>query len=184
MPTTWSQEIYLKAWNFSAIAHEGQKYQGSQPGMEVAYINHIGSVTMELIWALNASNERYDENLAIQCALLHDVLEDTKITLDNLQESFGSLVAKGVLALTKDPKIPDKKERLKDSLSRIQQQPKEIWMVKLADRITNLAPPPFHWPSSKVSAYKEESELILKSLGESNHLLADRLSLKIKSYNT
>jgi len=47
----------------------------------------------------------------------------------------------GVSALSKDEAVPKEKE-LEDSLHRIREQPAEILMVKLADRITNLQPPP------------------------------------------
>lgn len=36
-------------------------------------------------------------------------------------------------------------EQMEDSLRHIRLRPKEIWAIKLADRITNLQPPPSHW---------------------------------------
>lgn len=55
-------------------------------------------------------------------------------------------------------------------------------MVKLADRITNLQPPPHYWSREKIQNYKKEAELILEHLGTSNKYLADRLKEKIDGY--
>lgn len=45
-----------------------------------------------------------------------------------------------------------KKLQMQDSLRRIKSQPREVWMVKMADRITNLQPPPGHWSEEKDSS--------------------------------
>ena len=46
--------------------------------------------------------EEFDLDFAVQVALLHDIIEDTATTYDELAEHFGSKVADGVLALTKN----------------------------------------------------------------------------------
>ena len=51
-----------------------------------------------------------------------------------------------------------------DSLLRIQECPKEIAIVKLVDRITNLQAPPSHWTSKKIQKYLEEVRLIASTL--------------------
>jgi guanosine-3',5'-bis(diphosphate) 3'-pyrophosphohydrolase len=60
--------------------------------------------------------------------------------------------------------------------------PKEIWAVKLADRITNLQPPPEDWTIEKQKVYSEESEMILKELSYGNEYLEKRLGEKISEY--
>lgn len=69
-----------------------------------------------------------------------------------------------------------------DSLKRIIEQPREVWMVKMADRITNLAPPPSYWSNEKTSGYWEEASVIYNTLKEANSVLADRLNMKIEHY--
>jgi len=69
-----------------------------------------------------------------------------------------------------------------DSINRIKQQPKEVWAVKLADRITNLQEPPSHWNNDKKKSYLEEAGLILSELSEGNNYLAERLREQIKNY--
>lgn len=146
--SNWSPEIYSKAWYFATIRHEGQTYGGSQPLLRVDYLNHIGSVGMEILWALSQT-PGCKGDLAVQCALLHDVIEDTSATYEEVKEEFGKQVADGVLALTKNEKLPAKEARMTDSLKRIRQQPKEVWMVKMADRISNLYAPPYYWNNTK-----------------------------------
>ena len=55
-------------------------------------------------------------------------------------------------------------------------------MVKLADRITNLQPPPDHWTTEMAARYKQGAELIRKELGSSSEYLGERLRLKINGY--
>lgn len=173
----WSQEIYVSAYQFAARAHVGQNV----PGTDISYIQHLSFVSMEVIAALREDTHKRDENLAIQCALLHDVVEDTKVTQHEVETRFGSAVAQGVQALTKDKTRP-KAEQMDDSLARIVQQPHEIWMVKLADRISNLLPPPAHWDQTKRRYYHQEAQLILKTLGPASPSLSKRLQERINAY--
>ena len=180
MKQNWSQDIYVKAWDFATMAHEGQTYGGPVKGQRIPYINHIGSVAMELICGLN-SDASLDGNLAIQCALLHDTIEDTNIDFDAIEAEFGLAVAQGVQALTKDESLATEQQML-DSLERIKLQPKEVWMVKLADRITNLSQPPEYRPEEKRMRYREEALSIHKHLHEANELLAMRLLSRAEYY--
>ena len=181
MASNWSQDIFVKAWDFATLAHRGQTYSGPLEGQQYDYISHIGSVAMELIWALNNTLEA-DANLAIQCALLHDTLEDTATTYEDVAKIFGKQVADGVRALTKDTSLPSKHDQMMDSLQRIKMHPTEVWMVKLADRITNLSAPPFYWTKEKKMQYREEALLIHHELHTASNLLSERLLARINSY--
>ena len=182
MHNLWSPEKYNAAWHFATIAHGDQTYRRPQEGQEFPYINHLGSVAMEVSLALAKSPESYSADLAIQCALLHDTIEDTEVTKEQVAAAFGEAVANGVMALSKDPDLP-KPEQMADSLQRIQQQPKEIWMVKMADRITNLSEPPFHWNNEKITQYQREAQQIYQALHTANDVLATRLHEKITAYS-
>jgi (p)ppGpp synthase/HD superfamily hydrolase len=173
---SWSQEAYIRALRFAAIAHQGQKY----PGTDLPYLMHLNFVSMEVIAGLSFETTN-NPDLAVQCALLHDVLEDTQVTYKALAAEFGEKVAEGVKALTKNVSLP-KALQMTDSLKRIQEQPAEIWMVKLADRISNLQPPPAYWTNEKIMSYREEAILIYESLKDGNVYLAERLINKIEDY--
>ena len=174
----WDQDKSLEAWNFASGIHNNQ----TLPGSDIPYINHIGLVTMEAT-ATIANNNIDNPNLLVLCALLHDSIEDTATTYDEIKEKFGSEVANGVLTLSKNKELPSKTEQILDSLRRIKTQPIEVWMVKLCDRITNLQPPPKHWTKEKIDQYQNEARMILDQLGEANMLLADRLKMKIDAYS-
>ena len=174
----FSQENYIEVLNFAALAHGEQKTPKGLP-----YLAHITCVAMEVINACEKSQlEQNKTDLAISCALLHDVIEDTNITYDEIYVKFGDKIANGVEALTKDKTKSTKQEQMKDSLERLLAQPYEIQMVKLADRITNLGIPPKHWDSEKMKKYQEEASLILSCLKNSNVYLAKRLEEKIEEY--
>lgn len=177
----WNPEIYLKAWEYAARAHHGQTYSTPIEGLRMDYITHIGSVTMELLSALAEDRQGINVDYAMQCALLHDVLEDTPHTYAELTAEFGQAIADGVAALSKNLNLP-RAEQMSDSLARIQQQPKEVWVVKLADRINNLSEPPFHWTSERKLAYQQEAKLIHAQLASAHSLLAARLAQKIEDY--
>ena len=162
----WDQDLYLQTLLFAGKAHIGQKV----PGTEMSYVVHITNVAMEVANALVNSNEsQLDVTFAIQCALLHDTIEDTHVVYEEIEEVFGTRVADGVLALTKNTNLP-KPEQMQDSLKRIVAQGPEIRMVKMADRINNLQPPPAYWTTEKKQRYHKEAELILKELGGSASL--------------
>jgi (p)ppGpp synthase/HD superfamily hydrolase len=135
---------------------------------------------MEVIAALHAE-PGHDDDLAVISALLHDVVEDTATTLGQLEAAFGPRVAAGVSALTEDASL-DKPAAMKDSLARILRQPPEIAIVKLGDRITNLAPPPPRWSAAKIASYRAEGQLILDTLGSASSFLAARLAERIRTY--
>ncbi len=172
----WSAELYRRALLFAAEAHKGQ----SVPGSERPYVTHPVEVAAE-VTATIAIEPVESPDLAVLCALLHDTVEDTAVTVETIEAIFGERVARGVAALSKNPALA-KEERMADSLRRIRQEPREVWLVKLADRVVNLAEPPAYWSREKVLAYREEAREIAAALGEASPALATRLRAKIEAY--
>jgi guanosine-3',5'-bis(diphosphate) 3'-pyrophosphohydrolase len=148
-----SLKLRHRAWLFAARAHEGEKQL--YPGTNLSYLTHIAEVVMSLTPALIA-DRGLNADLATVCAILHDTVEDTPVTLADLEKEFGLVVAKGVGALTKRKDLP-KGRAMEDSLERILAEPREISAVKLADRISNLGPelPLHHWDLEKCWRYAE-----------------------------
>lgn len=176
MPS-WNPDQLQHAWNFVSQAHNQQ----TLPGSDVPYLSHLGLVAMEAM--ATVVEEPVDQpDLLVLCALLHDTLEDTATTYAQIANRFGQEIAEGVKALTKDTTLPTKEAQMADSLCRIKGQPREVWMVKLCDRITNLQRPPKHWNRDKITAYHAEAQLILAELSEASPRLASRLAEKIKHY--
>ncbi len=173
----WSPDRYVAAYRFAADAHRGQTVPGSGG---LPYITHVSLVSMEVIAALQVEPFA-SPDLAVECALLHDTIEDTSVSHEDLAREFSTEVADGVQALSKDPSLP-KAERMQDSLNRIREQPREVWIVKLADRITNLQPPPEPWSAEKRERYRNDAMSILDALGEVSPYLGARLQAKIAAY--
>jgi (p)ppGpp synthase/HD superfamily hydrolase len=176
MPSLWSPDAYLLASRFAATAHHGQLV----PGTPLPYLLHVARVAAEVMAAL-AAEPGYDGDLAVQCALLHDVVEDTPFGPADVERAFGPRVAAGVLALSKDEALPAA-EQMADSLARIRQQPAEVWMVKLADRIVNLGEPPSAWALEKRERYRAEAQQIYDALAAASPTLAERLRARIAGY--
>jgi len=174
----FAPDHYVAALRFAAERHATQNV----PGSDFPYVVHVVSVAAEVIAALAVDHVEAPE-LAVLCALLHDTIEDTATTHAELVAQFGTAVADGVAALSKRDAIA-KPDRMADSLRRIRAQPHEIWMVKLADRITNLAPPPAHWSADKRTAYREEAVVIADTLVGASPTLDVRIRARIATYAT
>ncbi len=168
-------DLVIRALHFAARAHGEQKTPHG-----FAYVVHLMTVATEVTGALVAEPGR-DAALAIPCALLHDVVEDTTTPLAEIEAAFGPAIAAGVSALTKDPSI-EKDLRMRDSLDRILRQPVEIAMVKMSDRLANLGPPPPRWTTEKIAGYRVEAQQILDALAAASPFLAARLRDRIARY--
>ena len=171
----WDQDLFKRALDFAARAHGAQQV----PGSGFPYVVHVTKVATEVMLACQDGG--LEPNLAMACALLHDTVEDAGVALPVLEQEFGPAVALGVQALTKDPALP-KAQRMADSLRRIRHQPREVWAVKLADRVSNLEPPPPDWSLDKRRAYLAEAHLILEALRGGSPALEARLLTKASLY--
>lgn len=171
------QDKIQKAMKFAAEHHADQKV----PGTNANYMLHISNVLMEVLIAYQHGSD-FDLELAAQMAVLHDVVEDTPVTSEEIRKEFGNRVAEGVLALSKNNSLSTKEEKIEDSLDRINQLYREAGIVKLADRITNLQKPPAFWNNDKRTYYLKEAELIAASLAGKHHYLEERIKTKIEEY--
>ena len=170
------QEIYKKSLAFAAGKHQGQVL----PGTSLPYIIHVTNVAME-VQVAGFLSSGFDLPFAVSVALLHDTIEDTTTSYNEVSNQFGGRIADAVLALTKFSNLP-KDEQIPDSLNRIKQLNKEVWAVKLADRITNLEAPPLQWDYKKRKKYMDDAQLIWDELHSCNAYLATRLRSKILDY--
>lgn len=170
------QSLYQNAVKFAGEKH----YNHKMPDIKANYLVHLSNVAMEVLIA-SYHSKNFDINYAVQVALLHDTLENTDTNYAELEDEFGTAIAQGVLALTKDEYLPIE-EQMPDSIARIKILPNEIWAVKLADRITNMQTPPNHWHKDRKVKYQEQADFIYKELKNGNAYLAKRLKEKIQNY--
>lgn len=172
-----TQHLYQTAIKYAGKLHANQLV----PGTIANYLLHLSNVAMEVMIAYQHQPD-FDLDLAVQVAILHDSIEDTKATAEDIRERFGAEVTDSVLALTKDESIPEKPARMADSLRRILLTHREASIVKLADRITNLQPAPAHWDIAKRKAYLEEAKFIQQELAGTHKYLERRVADQISKY--
>jgi (p)ppGpp synthase/HD superfamily hydrolase len=175
MPSPWSQEKYIKAFLYAAEALKKEIF----PGTNLPFAIHISLVSMEVMAAMQAESG-HDGDLAMQCALLHDVIDYGDKTGEALRKEFGIEVAQGVQALSIIPGVPES-QKLTTSLALIQKQPREIWIVKMADKLTNLASPPGNWTPKIIESYRSSALQTYETLKVSSLFLANRLLEQIKA---
>ena len=110
------------------------------------------------------SPERYS---IFQVALLHDTIEDTETTLDELQREFGPRIAGLVAELTDDKELP-KAERKRLQVANAGQLSTDAIIVRLADKIYNLRDlnraRPIGWSEERVEEYFQWSSKIARQL--------------------
>lgn len=116
-----------RAINWVTIMHDGDY----RKGMDMPYVSHVFGVSTLLML-----NGVQDEAILIG-ALLHDVVEDTDVTLEEVKELFGDLVADYVDWLSED-KSKTWEERKKTGIAHISHMPSGAKWIKLADKVNNL----------------------------------------------
>jgi GTP pyrophosphokinase len=126
------REMLVRAYRFSEIAHRGQVRNSGDP-----YITH--SVEVAKILA-----ELQLDTVTVAAGLLHDVIEDTDVTLRDVDEEFGKQIAEIVDGLTKIAKLPSggsTQERQVESYRKLLlsiAKDARVIIVKLADRLHNM----------------------------------------------
>lgn len=117
----------------------------------------------------------FNLELAINIGYLHDIIEDTPCTSDDLTRHGFIDVLPAVVGLSKDKSLK-KSDQMEDSLERIiETHCRETAVVKLADRLANLTNPRLSWSEDKINYYKNESRFLAERLGKYNPLLYKEL---------
>lgn len=144
-----------KAIQFAARKHHGQWRAETEP---LPYITHLfsvallvaeDSITLKLRRASGADDD-YDE--VVIAALLHDTLEDTNTTREEIVTAFGEHVAELVEHVSEikawEGKKLDWKERKEQYLAHLETAPEDALLILIADKIDNI--------ESKLEAYEKE----------------------------
>jgi GTP pyrophosphokinase len=119
-----------RAYNFAKKAHHGQKRQSGEP-----YFNHL-LATAEIL------NDWHLDETTIAAGLLHDSVEDTKVTSEELQKEFGEEIAFLVNGISKLGRVKyrekdAKVENMRKMIVALSEDLRVI-LIKLADRLHNM----------------------------------------------
>lgn len=114
----------------------------------------------------------------IQAALLHDTVEDTKTTLDEIEEEFGETIRNIVAEVSDDKSLP-KLKRKELQIVHARTSSPQAKLVKLADKLYNLRDlergTPKDWTSHRVQEYFEWSRKVVEGLRGTNKLIEEKL---------
>ena len=164
--------LITKVSRFAHKAHDGQvrKYTGD------SYIHHPLKVAY-LVW-----RETFDENM-IAAALLHDVVEDTIVTIEDISKNFGSYIASLVDDLTDISKPSDGNREVRKTIDRqhTAKASNEAKTIKLADLIDNSVSIIKNDPKF-AKVYMREKKLLLEVLVGGNKQLYKEASSIINEY--
>lgn len=138
-----------QATAFAEARHGDQTRPAGEP-----YIEHLLEVTRVLVEAIGIT----DVDL-LRTAVLHDVVEDTGCTLDEVRERFGDRVATLVDWVTKPARREDEsREQARAAyLDRLRSAPDDAVLVKLADRLSNVQRLDTHPRPEKQRDYYDET---------------------------
>ena len=158
----------LKAIRFSAGKHRNQRRRDS---VKSPYINHPIEV-VQVLWNVG---EVRDVDILI-AAILHDTIEDTNTSPEEIRDNFGEKVLSLVLEVTDDKSLP-KAERKRLQIETASQKSHGAKLIKLADKCSNirdlLALPPENWSLERRQEYLLWSEQVVAGLRGTNPALEE-----------
>lgn len=149
----------LKALHFAADKHRDQRRKdvGASP-----YINHPIEVA-ELLTRVAGVTDL----VTLQGAILHDTIEDTNTTPEELEAAFGPEVRRVVEEVTDDTQLP-KADRKRLQIEHAPHLSREAQHVKLADKIANVRSvtetPPTNWPLKRRQEYLDWADHVVSGL--------------------
>ena len=140
--------LLMRAASFAALKHRDQRRKDA---VASPYINH------PLALACVLSGEGGVSDTATLCAaLLHDTVEDTDTSFDELEREFGAEIA-GIVREVTDDKELDKRTRKALQIEHAAHASTKAKLVKLADKICNVRDvadsPPASWPLQRRQEY-------------------------------
>ncbi len=164
----------LRALEFAARKHRDQRRKGvaAEP-----YVNHLAEVTRLLAEATGGQDP-----VLLMAGLLHDTIEDTATTHEELAREFGSEVADLVAEVTDDKSLPQK-ERKRRQIDRASQASPRARLLKLADKTSNvrsiIQSPPRRWNRRRKLQYLNWAQQVVQHCRGSSPDLEKRFNAAV-----
>src|SRR4051812_40679587 len=156
----------LRACSFAALKHRDQRRKGNH---QAPYINHPIEVAT-LIATVGGVNDVG----VLQAAILHDTIEDTDATPEEITREFGADVCALVLEMTDDMSMPSV-QRKQHQLQRAPSLTRRAKLIKIADKIANVGDiarhPPSDWTRERRERYFTWTEQVVDVCRGTNEAL-------------
>ncbi|MEJ1161122.1 HD domain-containing protein [Prosthecomicrobium sp. N25] len=140
--------LITRAVHFAAVHHKDQHRKGADHD---PYMNHLAEVA-----AYVATADAAPDAEVIAAAYLHDTIEDTAVSHEDLVHGFGRRVADIVAEVTDDKSLP-KDERKRLQIEHAPTLSREARLIKIADKTSNVRSlvhaPPEDWPHERLVDY-------------------------------
>lgn len=159
----------ITALHFAANAHNGQFRKGPK---HESYINHL----IEVLHILTSSGVLDRETLMI--AALHDIIEDTDITEEQLRMTFGNHITEAVILLSDDKSLSLEARRAYQ-IEHIEMLEDFLKLVKIADHCSNIISIPEGWGKNKLKSYLNWSQEVISKCEGVNEALENEYSLRM-----
>lgn len=166
-----NEVLVLKAAQFAALKHKDQLRKGSD---ELPYIVHLISTAL-----LIAEVGGVDDPEILAAALLHDTLEDTVTTAEELTAAFGEKVCHLVEEVSDDKSL-EHAERKRLQIEHAPELSPEAVLIKIADKISNIMDltnsPPVNWDLERRKEYIDWAEEVINNCPKVNAALEKRFT--------
>jgi len=157
------------AYHFAAAKHVGQRRKGEA---EEPYVNHLTEVADLVARATGGADVD-----VIVAAVLHDTVEDTETSFEEIADRFGKRVA-GLVAEVTDDKTLLKAERKRLQIEHAARASQGAKIIKLADKTSNLRAmafsPPKGWPAARRAEYLDWARQVVAGCRGANAWLEDQ----------
>ena len=161
--------LILKAAHFAAEKHRDQRRKDKHAS---PYIIHPISVALAITQIGGV-----DDPEILAAALLHDTLEDTETTPEELEAEFGKKVCEYVLDVTDDKTLP-KDERKRRQIEHAKKISKGAALIKLGDKISNVTDvldnPPVGWDINRRKEYLDWAEKVVENCPQVNERMENK----------
>ena len=158
--------LFLKALTFSAEKHRHQRRKDKAAS---PYINHPIEVA-GILWTIG----KVSDMITLVGAILHDTIEDTDTSPEEIRAQFGEKVLGLVLEMSDDKSLP-KPERKQNQISHSPHLSRRAQEIKLADKISNVRDiayaPPGEWSMERRVEYLRWAEAVIDGLRGANKKL-------------
>ena len=152
-------KLFLKALSFAAQKHKDQRRKDVNAS---PYINHPISLANILC------NEGHITDIEVICgALLHDTVEDTETSPEELESEFGKVIRNIVMDVSDDQSLP-REERKRQQVKKVAHVCEKAKLVRLADKISNLRDvnknPPHNWSLERRQKYFDWAKEVIDQI--------------------